>query len=284
MKPGEGEALNTNDSGFVLPEIRIRAGDYGRELERIWGEDFYNARIDGFYASDENRDVPRFSQTFALHGHAGLDVQASPYPQQMQPAWFGDGEVPKEIFVHNPPLVADVSNMTHLGLLSSDIEIGGNRVVEGYEDETPGTVDFFIPRGEGGLEDFLTSLRGIRNVKELITSLENDHPGSSALMFMIDTSRAGLSELMKTAMRDTDDPDVMFGNQFGMKDRIRFPMKNSGRHLAVPVGIPANYIEYIIMNSESTFWKDRMDVLRDACVCDGHNIPLVDVHSLEVIK
>lgn len=84
-------------------------------------------------------------------------------------------------------------------------------------------------------------------------------------------------------MKDDQSKKSFWPNKLGHQ-YIDFPMKGSGLHIAVPVGIPANYIEYILINEQSSYWQgDRFKQLRESSVCDGHQIPLVSVNSGVVI-
>jgi len=78
-------------------------------------------------------------------------------------------------------------------------------------------------------------------------------------MFAFDTSRPELARLMQYAMKDTDPAERLWPNNLvvGENYRIAFPMPRSSTHLAVPVGLPANYIEYIVVNEKSPIGRAK---------------------------
>ena len=101
-------------------------------------------------------------------------------------------------------------------------------------------------------------------------------------MFAFDTSRPGLAPLIQHSMKDTDSKESLWPNKItpGKDYYMAFPAPGKGSHLAVPIGLPANYIEYIVINEQSPHWqREKLQQLREATVVDGHPIPLVSIHT-----
>lgn len=260
-----------------LPEIKsMRLGEYGKALEQVWSN-FEKVRYDGFYAGVENQERPRYSNKFAFHGHAGrskvtfLDKQS------------GDMFPRREIeFI--PPQLDTIGSICNIGVISSDIEFKeSENVYQNYEEETYGTADFWIPdRKYSSASEHLLDLYKLQRAysAEFIVTLDSDHEASATLMFAFDTSRAGLKPLMEKAMYDTQPKNELWASQYG--EYVKFPTQ-SGRHLAVPIGLPANYIEYIVVNEMSKYWVGKLDELKSACMVDGYAIPLISLHTGEIL-
>jgi len=263
-----------------LPRIKpIRLGEYGKTLEDIW-EEFTKIRQDGFYAADENQQEPRFSTTIVLHGVRQKNRVVFGTPIQSGDFSF----TPRSIsLVDTLPVI---KNICSIGVISSDIEFEETSRDESLEEETFGTTDFWIQNQQfSSLQDFLEGLRekfrlGIG--KEFITDL-GDTRHSSTIMFAFDTSRKGLAALMQYSMRDNQPEETLWAKKFG--NYINFPMKGSGLQLSIPVGLPANYIEYIVINEKSSYWEeDWLNQLRSVAICDNHPIPLVSAHTGAIVK
>lgn len=257
---------STSPTDIELPQImRIRLGEYGRQLEEIWNI-FKQIRINGKYAADNNLIEPAFSQKLILYGLAGRHRRI-------------DGQ-----FYFFPPEVLSLKRITTIGVLSSDVQFEGSPSLGFIEDETSGAADFFVSdKSVGSIPELITYLRKRLDLgKEYITD-QKDGPDTSTLMFVFDSSRPELAPLMQYSMKDDQSEKSFWPNKLGHQ-YIDFPMKGSGLHIAVPVGIPANYIEYILINEQSSYWQgDRFKQLRESSVCDGHQIPLVSVNSGVVI-
>ena len=255
-------AVSSTNSRILIPEIKpIQLGEYGRELEKIWNA-FINVRRDGFYAADYNHSIPRFTENFALHGVAGLDKRDKPF-QALRPDL--------------------INRLTKIGVITSDIEFIDHETKQSSEEETFGSADFWVAdEPYDGVLNLLAGLRRKVSVgHEFITSLDSTSVDSATLLFAFDMSRPGIASLARNAMKDTD--QELWTNRFG-KHITNFPVPGLGIHLAVPVGLPANYIEYILLNEKSQYWQaDQLTLLRKLAVCDNHQIPLVSVVSGEVI-
>ena len=258
--------ISQNPENNPLPNLKpVRLGEYGRALEKIWPE-FVRIRNNGTYAADRNVLHPHFSSSFALHGTKGVLKREGR-------AWT---------FI--PPDTSTVRNICRIGVISSDLEFEGDGIKEWTEEETSGSADFWMPdKCVDSIPDFLIRLRKrIYTAQEYITSLNEDE-GSATVMFAFDTSRTELAPLMKQAMRDDQPKDTLWSNQFG--NRIEFPLTDTGSHLAIPIGLPANYIEYIVVNEKSSHWQgERFGQLKRAAVCDNHPIPLVSAHTGAIIN
>lgn len=253
----EGVLLPTIADRIDLPKIKpIRFGEYGRALEKLWTE-FEKIRKNGIYVADDNLVQPSFSPKFLLHGLAGRHARAG-----------------KE-FIFTPPNPSTVKKICSIGITSSDVEFEGD-APRGYsEEETFGTADFFTSdKPITSPQELLIYLRRRVSIgNEFITALDGT-PDSATLMFAFNSSRPELAPLMQYSMKDNQPQDELWASQFG--NYVIFPMKGSGLHVAVPVGLPANFIEYIIVNEQSSHWQgNRLNQLRESSVCDGHTIPLV---------
>lgn len=263
----DGEkVISPPTNGVDLPKIKpIRLGEYGRALEKLWVE-FERIRKNGIYAADSNLAHPSFSDKFVLHGLAGRHAR-----------------VGKE-FVYTPPNPSTVKKICNIGITSSDVEFEGDAPLGYSEEETFGTADFFtMDKPMSSVSELLAYLRrrvGLGN--EYITAVD-DSLESATLMFAFNSSRPELAPLMEHSMKDNQPEETLWANGFG-NHYIDFPMKGSGLHIAVPVGFPANFIEYIIVNEQSPHWQgNRLNQLRESSVCDGHMIPLVSVATGTVI-
>jgi|GEM_PF-2716842 len=258
--------LLTEGANLVLPNIKpIRLGEYGKELQKLWSE-FEKIRKNGIYVADANLVQPTFSPSFLLHGLAGRHAR-----------------VGKE-FVFTPPDPLTVKRITKIGVISSDVELEGDLPRSYSEEETFGTADFFnADKPLSSIQEFLSYLRrriGIGN--EYVTSLD-ETPNSATLMFAFNSTHPELAPLMQHSMRDNQPKDELWANGFG--NYINFPMQGSGLHTAVPIGLPANFLEYIVVNENSSHWQgNRLNQLRDAAVCDSHTIPLVSATTGTVIQ
>lgn len=260
-----------------LPEIKpIKLGEYGRALEEVW-EEFKNIRYDGFYAGEENLTAPRFLSSFAFHGHAGREnvTVVKENSEDMFPTRSVE-------FI--PPNVDSIKKICSVGIISSDITFAEDEnPVLGIEEETSGTADFWVPDREyPNASEYLKELYSLQkgNYHEYIVSQDAESNASSTLMFAFDTSHARLKSLMNQAMYDSQPKDSLWASQFG--DYVRFPTQ-SGRHLAVPVGLPANYIEYIVVNEKSKYWDGKIDLLKEVSKVDNHVIPLVSLNTGKVL-
>lgn len=263
---------NVTPPGLVsieLPRVKpIRLGEYGKALDQIWTI-FAEARKDGFYAADENQAIPRFNKTFALHGVKGK-------------YWRKRNEI--SFTPSNIPLIKDISN---IGVISSNIEFEDKDRELAFEEETFGTADFWIPsKPFTTAQDFIKDLRerlGLRIGSEYVTAPDTNDHESATIMFTFDTLREGLRKLMQYSMRDTQPKEQQWASQFG-DYYVNFPLKGSGLQLAVPIGLPANYIEYVVINEQSLYWQGKVNDLQQSLICDGHQIPLVSVNTNQVIK
>lgn len=253
---------------------------YGARIAEICTE-FEAIRNDGFYGADENRNKPRFSQSIILHGLAGqISVGPSDGAVEVNGVRFARNE---SIFV--PPVVEDVSRIAENGVLSSEISFLGSKDIGYVEQETSGCADFYFQdKPHPLLADFIRSVTPKISSRDYVTTLD-DGPGSATIMFAFDSSRLGLASLIEKSMKDTDPADRLWPNQLTPEvQRIEFPAPGKGSHLAVPVGLPANYIEYIVVNEKSPYWQgERMDQLRQAANVDGHPIPLVSVFTGTIV-
>ncbi len=265
-----GEDISpVSPANIDLPTVKpIRLGEYGKALDQVW-EIFAQARKDGFYAADENQTTPRFNEAFALHGVKGKDWHKRNQTSFTPP---------------NVPLIKDISS---IGVVSSNVEFEDKDRGPILEEETFGTADFWIPNKPfATMQDFIKDLRERLNLRigsEYVTSPDAKNHKSATIMFAFDTSREGLKSLMQYSMRDTQPKEELWAYQFG-DYYVNFPLNGSGMHLAVPIGLPANYIEYVVVNEQSLYWQGRLNELQQACVCDGHKILLVSVNTGEVIK
>ena len=259
--------------------------EYGHKLESIC-KLFEEIRGNGFYAADENRQTPRFSESIVLHGFGGTYKVESLGRDVVKREDGSEISFPKQKFTFIPPDTDIIHEISNLGILSSDIEFEGKPSVrEGTEEETTGCADFNMQsRPFESISDFLPSLpKG--TFADFVTK-PDESEASAVVMFAFDTSRPELAPLMQYAMKDTDPSEKLWPNHLvpGQDSRIDFPSPGSGSHLAVPVGLPANYIEYIVVNEKSPYWQgEKLDQLRQAAVVDGHPIPLVSIHTNTVI-
>jgi hypothetical protein len=91
---------------------------------------------------------------------------------------------------------------------------------------------------------------------------------------------------MKYAMRSDQPKEARWATQVGFEEYIYFPQEGSGTHLAVPIGLPANYIEFVVINEKSPHWQqdNRLVGLREAAVCDGYEVPLISAQTGSRIK
>ncbi len=281
LSPQTIDSENSNGVDIVLPKVKpVRLSEYGKELDKLWVE-FEKIRRNGFYAAEENHERPRFSPAFLLHGLTGRDTLTFGKAQEVNGFKF-----PSRTITFNPPDVSVIQNVCNIGVISSDIELEGTSPLqsEGVEEETSGTADFWIPNKDtDSVTEAIVDLRKRVGLgREYITSLD-DSNGSSTVMFAFDTSRPELEPLLRFAMRDNQPQETLWASQFG--NRVEFPMPGSGLHLAIPIGLPANYIEYIVINEKSPYWQgEKLDLLKQASICDGHPIPLVSAHTGSLIK
>lgn len=274
---GNGEVQEANRT--TLPKIKPIFGfgiEYSKALESVW-EEFAEIRKDVFYASDENKVCPRFSPDFALH-----EYKAKWHTKDIK-----DGRFSKTIYTQISQ-VPSIKRICKSGILTPDIEFEDEqKAYDGIEEETPGAANFFIAGNQKyeKVTDLINALARIQTGDAYVTSSNPDSASSSTLMFAFDTSRPGLRPLMQYAMIDNQNPNSLWANQFDIDNgkRMRFPLF-SGNHLAMPIGLPANYIEYIVANEQSPYWHEgRLQDLQAAAVCDGHKIPFVSIHTGKVI-
>lgn len=257
--------LPKKTNSIDLPQIKpIRLGEYGRQLEKMWAE-FAKIRKNGIYAADDNHIKPSFSEKFIVHGLAGRHSRV-------------DGKI-----TFAPPNSSTVEKITKVGVLSSDVEFIDETRMNFIEEETSGTADFFIgDKPVSSIQELLTYLRRRVSIgNEYITDpFDTD---SATIMFAFDSARPELRPLMQYAMVDNQAEETLWPNKLGQK-YIDFPMKGSGLHIAIPIGLPANYIEFIIINEQNQNWQgEKLNLLRTVAICDGHPIPLVSAATGRVI-
>jgi hypothetical protein len=230
---------------------------------------FQGIRLNGEYAADRNRDTPFFSENIVLHGLS--DIHS------------------RDLKSFSPPSLETVRSICTTGIIADEVLIDGAEPKEKFEEETPCMADFFAQvKPASSVVDFIEHLNNtIAMSKGYVTSFETrDWPSTSSLMFAFNISKPGLAPLMQYALYGNQTPETMWTSRYEEKDYnyINFPGK-SAAHLAVPVGLPANYIEYIVVNDKSPHWQgDKIKELQAACVCDDHPIPLISLHTGEVIK
>ena len=118
----------------IFRPLPIRLGEYGQELDKLWNE-FEKVRTDGFYAGDENAEVPRFSRSFMFHGYGGRDesIATGEYSDHGEGIKF---QKYKMNFI--PPSIDVIRKITNTGVLSSDIEFEGDAFRGYVEEETSG--------------------------------------------------------------------------------------------------------------------------------------------------
>ncbi len=259
------DLLSPGVNKIDLPKIKpIRLGEYGKALDGLWPE-FEKIRKNGIYAGDRNIDYPHFSDKFVFHGFRGRYQRSNR----------------GQLFI--PPDLEVIKKVCNIGIISSDIEFENQTPQSFSEEETFGTADFWIPnQTANSLNDALADFRH-RLGTEYVTAL--DESGESAtLMFAFDSSIPELEPLLNHSMRDNQPKESLWAAQFG-DYYIHFPLSGSGLHLAIPIGLPANYIEYIVVNEKSPHWQgERFNLLRESSKCDDHEIPLVSANTGEVIK
>lgn len=249
-----------------LPKAKpIRLGEYGKELDKLWTE-FERIRKNGFYAGEANKTFPRFSPDFLLHGLKGKLSRSS------------------GIWTFSPPGISIVSKICNIGVVSSDLEFEGQDPSTTVDEETPGCADFWIPdKKMSSITEAIMDLRTKVYTGDGYITTVDDSNESSTIMFAFDSSHLELEPLFRLSMRDTQLPEELWANQFG--DRIQFPLKTPGLQIAIPFGLPANYIEYVVVNEQSPYWQgEKLTKLQDALICDNHQIPMISINNNGILK
>lgn len=242
------------DEIIILPQ----KGEFGERMRDIWGR-FLTVRENGFYASDENRDIPRFNDKFAFHGVKEQYVKSE--------------------YKAVPPSLDVLRSVHTLGTISSFFL----RDFDQFDLETIACADFYVP---GKIENFPDLIKFhdhlIGNHSSHYTM---DKDKKSVITIAYDTSRPELAPLLEYAMTSDQPAEELWIRQQQFLPTFHFPAPNMEHHLAVPVGLPANYIEYVIVNERSPqVTNEYLQQLQAVCVVDGHTVPIVSIHTGEVLS
>lgn len=264
-----------NPHRVEVPKLKVLGlGEYGKALEKIIPQ-FAAIRTDGVYAFLETSEKPHLSSSFVVQTQRGRVEGERPR--------FGS-PIPAKPQVFIPPEPGLVRASSNIGIITSDVGFEGKSTkLEGFEEETYGAADFFtLPETVHSISDLLNYMSGFAEFNVPFDSSQE----SANLLYIFNTSRPGLAPLMEYAMRSDQPKEIRWATQSGFEEYIYFPMEGSGTHLAVPVSLPANYIEFMILNEKSPHWQQgsRLEELKEAAICDGYEIPLISAQTGSRIK
>jgi len=156
------------------------------------------------------------------------------------------------------------------GVLSGELRPAGGETVP-EDGETHYCADFFRSATDRTVPDYAEYVATKVRVGAVVKPRSENyaHPGrnNERMAIVIDPTQPGLEDLLAFSGTGRDSAALA-------QTPIRFPTDNP-THLAVFVGIPANYINFIIAGDRLEGDEERLNALRETLRQSGLNIPVV---------
>ncbi len=186
-----------------------------------------------------------------------------------------------EALVHNLDVGESLDRLAHIlgsGIMSGELGYPGKPMIS-EQSETHFCADFFVNQEPKSVADFMSFIKGkedsllpIRRLRiEVYNSPAEDN---SAISLVVDSSNPHISGLLELSATGLQSQSL---DQFP----IRFPYSDerpeiASRHRAVLVGIPANFISFIIVGGELSKSPQKVQQIKNMIKRFNLDIALFD--------
>lgn len=179
---------------------------------------------------------------------------------------------------------AALSKILQSGILSG--ELGYSEKETRAEDaETHYCADFFVNRGDKSIQEYIEYAYGneenVGNLKKKrIESFSCPREQNDSIAVVVDPSNPELADLLQHSATGVDASHL---ENFP----VRFPYgadrpEIAKRHLAVLVGIPANYISSLVIGGKLASDQEKLTKLKELVASSGLDIPILNFRGERV--